>query len=220
MADKKDKKDKKDSSSSSSFSAFELVFFIVFFLGLATAIINWIRKINFDWQSHLNSFLFSFINFYARYVVFSFFLCIVLIIILIIYILRENNIKQKMIHKVIQSKEETNKDQTNIKFENQKWKLVEEHINSDDANKWKLAILEADIILSDLLESLKLPGEGVGEKLKAVETSDFEHIEEAWEAHKIRNAIAHQGSDFLLTQREAKRVVNLYKSVFEEFKVI
>ena len=107
-----------------------------------------------------------------------------------------------------------------IKKENPKWKIVREHINSDDANKWKLAILEADIILSELLDTLNLPGNGVGEKLKNVEASDFDHIEDAWEAHKIRNAIAHEGSDFLLTQREAKRVIKLYKSVFEEFKIV
>ena len=105
-------------------------------------------------------------------------------------------------------------------IENPKWKIVEEHINSDDANKWKLAILEADIILSELLDSLQLHGEGIGEKLKNVEASDFDNLEQAWEAHKIRNAIAHQGSDFLLTQREAKRVIELYRSVFQEFKVI
>ena len=104
--------------------------------------------------------------------------------------------------------------------ENPKWKIVEEHINSDDPNKWKLAILEADILLNELLESLNLPGEGIGEKLKNVEASDFDHIEEAWEAHKIRNAIAHQGSDFLLTQRESKRVIKLYESVFREFELI
>ena len=67
---------------------------------------------------------------------------------------------------------------------------------------------------------MQLPGDGVGEKLKGIEESDFDHLEEAWEAHKIRNAIAHQGSDFLLTQREAKRIIRLYKSVFEEFDII
>ena len=105
-------------------------------------------------------------------------------------------------------------------FENKKWNLVQEHISSDDPNKWKLAILEADIILSDLLDTFQLPGESIGEKLKAVEASDFTNIENAWEAHKIRNAIAHQGSEFLITQREAKRVIGLYQTVFEEFKIV
>ena len=41
-------------------------------------------------------------------------------------------------------------------IQNPKWNLVSEHINSDDANKWKLAIIESDIILSELLDSLNL----------------------------------------------------------------
>ena len=73
-------------------------------------------------------------------------------------------------------------------------------------------------------ETITLPknlkGESIGERLKVVETGDFDHIEEAWEAHKIRNAIAHQGSDFLLTKREAQRVLSLYESVFKEFEII
>jgi len=36
----------------------------------------------------------------------------------------------------------------------------------------------------------------MGDKLKAVEKSDFNSIELAWEAHKARNMIAHEGSDF------------------------
>ena len=134
--------------------------------------------------------------------------------------MREKEIRTKIMDKVLPAKGEIKTDILESVMENPKWKLVEEHINSDDANKWKLAILEADIILSELLDSLNLKGESVGEKLKMVEASDFDHIEQAWEAHKIRNAIAHQGSDFLLTKREAQRVLSLYESVFKEFEII
>ena len=103
---------------------------------------------------------------------------------------------------------------------NPKWQLVQSHINSLNQSDWKLAILEADIILAELLESMALPGDSVGEKLKAVEKSDFTSIDEAWEGHKIRNAIAHEGSDFLITEREAKRVISLYHTVFDEFEII
>jgi hypothetical protein len=163
---------------------------------------------------------FFLINLFAKYAVFSFFLSIALIVLIIIYALRQKEIEEKIMKKVLPIGGDVAVNIEDTKLENQKWILVEEHINSEDPNKWKLAILEADIILSELLESLGLPGESVGEKLKAVEESDFTTIESAWEAHKIRNAIAHQGSDFLLTKREAKRIINLYKTVFEEFKII
>jgi transposase len=62
--------------------------------------------------------------------------------------------------------------------------------------------------------------ESIGEKLKSIEPSDFTNIENAWEAHKIRNTIAHEGSEFLINEREAKRVIGLYESVFREFEYI
>ncbi len=103
---------------------------------------------------------------------------------------------------------------------NPQWERVLTFIDSPKENDWRQAILEADIILSNLLDKMFLPGETIGEKLKAVEKSDFKTIDNAWEAHKIRNQIAHEGGGFRIDQKEAKRVVDLYKSVFEEFQVI
>jgi hypothetical protein len=181
---------------------------------------DWVSKTHDSIAAFFKSLPYYLINLFAKYAVAAFFLSIALFVLLVVYILREKEIRNKLMKRVLPVGGEIASKLEDSEIENPKWKLVEEHIGSEDPNKWKLAILEADIILSELLESLHLPGDGVGEKLKSVEKSDFDHIEEAWEAHKIRNAIAHQGSDFLLTQREAKRVVKLYKSVFEEFNII
>jgi hypothetical protein len=103
---------------------------------------------------------------------------------------------------------------------NEKWQNVLVHINSENQSDWKLAILECDIMLGDLLEKMGYMQESIGEKLKVIEPSDFTSIEYAWEAHKIRNAIAHDGSEFLINDREAKRVIGLYEAVFREFEYI
>lgn len=103
---------------------------------------------------------------------------------------------------------------------NLRWEKVIEHINSPNSSDWKLAIIEADIMLDDLLRAAGYHGDTLGEMLKAVEKSDFVTIESAWDAHKVRNQIAHQGAGFDLTEREAKRVVSLYESVFKEFQII
>jgi hypothetical protein len=100
---------------------------------------------------------------------------------------------------------------------NQKWVNVQTHINSDNPSDWRLAILEADIMLEDVLEKMGYQGDTIGDKLKGVDKSDFLTLDLAWEAHKVRNQIAHQGSDFQLNDREAKRIIELYKKVFEEF---
>jgi len=103
---------------------------------------------------------------------------------------------------------------------NPRWQRVLDHVNSENPNDWRLAILEADIILEEMLQKMGYRGESVGDKLKTIEASDFTSIDAAWEAHKVRNMIVHQGSDFLITGREAKRVVDLYRQVFEEFRYI
>ena len=215
---------KPSSSESTSFfsglGAFEIFIGGVIVFGLIVEAINHASYFYNKWSVFFKAVPYFLINAFANYAVFAFFLSIVLFILLIVYIIREQEIRKKLMSRVLPKGGEVESKPEDSVIENPKWKLVEDHINSDDPNKWKLAIIEADIILSELLDSLHLPGEGVGEKLKSVEQSDFNHIEEAWEAHKIRNAIAHQGSDFLLTQREAKRVVRLYKSVFEEFEII
>jgi hypothetical protein len=102
----------------------------------------------------------------------------------------------------------------------EKWNKILTHVDSANQNDWLLAIIEADIILGEILDKMGYRGEGIGEKLKRVEKSDFRTLDSAWEAHKVRNAIAHQGSDFVINQREAKRVISLYKDVFEEFYYI
>src|SRR3989344_3284574 len=110
--------------------------------------------------------------------------------------------------------------QTSEEVKNTRWQQVLDHVASDNPNDWRQAIMEADIILDEMLTVMNYQGENLGEKLKQVERSDFDTLDQAWEAHKVRNEIAHQGSNFLLTDREARRVIDLYRQVFEEFRYI
>lgn len=107
-----------------------------------------------------------------------------------------------------------------VKAANPQWERILARIDSPNDSEWRQAILEADIMLADILDRLSLPGDTIGDKLKAVEKSDFTTIDNAWEGHKIRNQIAHEGSSFMLTAREAKRVIGLYQTVFEEFELL
>jgi hypothetical protein len=105
-------------------------------------------------------------------------------------------------------------------MQSQKWRQILSHVNSQNPAEWRLSILEADVLLDDMVQSLGFHGETLGDRLKSAPKGDFKTIDLAWEAHKIRNAIAHEGSDFLLSQRESKRVISLYETVFKEFSYI
>ncbi|HCR52628.1 TPA: hypothetical protein DIV48_03245 [Candidatus Kaiserbacteria bacterium] len=104
--------------------------------------------------------------------------------------------------------------------ENPRWKHIESLANSQSASEWREAIIEADIMLDDILARQGYVGAGVGEKLKAVEPSDMGTLQDAWEAHKVRNQIAHEGSAFKLSDSLTHRTIARYAAVFRELKAI
>lgn len=105
-------------------------------------------------------------------------------------------------------------------IKNARWEKVLKDVASDNPNDWRHAIIEADVMLDEMVSGMGYHGDTLGEKMKAIEPSDFATIENAWEAHKIRNMIAHGGSGYELSARDAKRAIHLYRTVFEEFKFI
>lgn len=129
-------------------------------------------------------------------------------------ILREMALQQKL-KEAAQVKQQKRAD-----TENRKWDKVLEHVSSMNPSDWRLSILEADILLEEVLKRAGYQGESIGDRLKAADRATFKSLDSAWEAHKIRNSIAHQGSDFNLSQREAKRVIGLFEEVFKEFDFI
>lgn len=103
---------------------------------------------------------------------------------------------------------------------NPRWNEVLQYISSPNQNDWKLAIIEADSILEDLLTDLGFEGDNLGEKLKNATQETFKDLTIAWEAHSIRNRVAHEGTAFELSSHEAKRVIALYERIFYDFGFI
>lgn len=103
---------------------------------------------------------------------------------------------------------------------NARWEHIESLIESGDQSKWREAIMEADIMLNDALYKRGYEGENVSEKLKSADPHNFRSLEDAWEAHKVRNQIAHEGSAFHITETIARRTIARYESVFREFEIL
>lgn len=161
--------------------------------------------------------------FYDRYgyilfwTVFIFSAILVCLIIYVIYRTNQLYLKRKSL---LKPPKNVGEKEVEAMEKNERWEVILEHIESENPNDWRLAILEADIMLGDMLDKLGYRGESIGEQLKSVDKSDFTTIDDAWEAHKVRNLIAHEGANFTIPDREAKRIIGLYKNVFEEFNFI
>jgi len=101
-----------------------------------------------------------------------------------------------------------------------RWNKLLKGAMTSDPKQWRESILEADIMLGDLLGTLGYLGETTADKMRGVPEGAFVTLPAAWEAHRVRNFVSARASDFILTQREAFRVMKLYEQVFEEFKYV
>lgn len=97
------------------------------------------------------------------------------------------------------------------------WQVVLDHVNSESPAEWKLAILEADSMLDEILDFEGYQGESVGEKLKSMDPLDLPSYSDAWEAHKVRNQIAHEGATMDFSKKIARDTITKYGKVFKDF---
>ena len=100
--------------------------------------------------------------------------------------------------------------------ENERWQGVLQHAASPQPNDWKLALIEADIMLGDALDATGYVGTTIGEQLKSATATQLKSLQAAWDAHRLRNRVAHEGSDFVLTQSETNAAVVKFERVLRE----
>jgi len=103
---------------------------------------------------------------------------------------------------------------------NEQWEKVLAHLESTNPSDWRVSIMEADSMLDELVKKMRYKGENMGERMKNADRGKFKTLQSAWEAHLIRNKVAHEGSQFDLPHDEARRVIRLYEVVFNEFDFI
>jgi len=103
---------------------------------------------------------------------------------------------------------------------NPRWEEVRRLASGTSESDWRRAIMEADIILGDMLEHLGYRGQSIGDKLKDANPLQFTTLDLAWQAHKVRNDIAHAGEGYHLSEWDTKGTIDFYRRVFEEFDYI
>jgi len=151
----------------------------------------------------------------------SAFLSIIIIAIIIFSIVRLIEIQiydkeeiEHEIHKAHLREKERNRNS------NPRWHYIQTLVESPNESDWRVAIIEADSLMEEILKENGLSGATVSELLDGAKESGYRSIQDAWNAHLVRNQIAHTGSDFSLSQVEGRRVIKMYQNFFEELRVI
>lgn len=106
-----------------------------------------------------------------------------------------------------------------IQKEFKKWSKINKRLETGDKADYKMAVIEADDVLKDVLKKMKYEGEFLEDILKEVNERVLPSVEEVKKAHEIRNRVMHD-PDYALTQQEAKNVLKVYQQALRELEMI
>ncbi len=99
------------------------------------------------------------------------------------------------------------------------WRRVQGNFFKGDDNSLKIAIMEADKILDEALKAGGFKGENLGDRLKKLTEAQIPNLNEVWEAHKLRNRIAHE-TDFKLNRDTAERALSIFENAFKDLGLL
>lgn len=140
-----------------------------------------------------------------------------ILLVLIVYIqIRLHQVEHEGFHMLEAKAHEHHEPEVEAPRGNARWERIVELANGASQGDWRRAILEADIMLSDVLHTVGYPGASVGEQLRHANPIQMTTLDLAWKAHKIRNEVAHQGEAMDLNERDVRATIDYYKRVFEE----
>jgi hypothetical protein len=99
----------------------------------------------------------------------------------------------------------------------QRWQNLEQ-LSGQGMMGAKLAVIEADKLLDQVLRSLTIPGTTLGERLKAA-AYNYPNIHRVWGAHRLRNQLVHDTS-FEMGSRQARQALDDFKAALKVLNVM
>ncbi len=110
--------------------------------------------------------------------------------------------------------------QSNIskKHAQESWQKIQEYFYRGGESDLKVAILEADKLLNDALRDAGVMGLQLGDRLKKATESQVPNLNELWQAHKLRNQIAHE-PNFKLKRDLAEKALGIYETALTNLGV-
>ena len=101
----------------------------------------------------------------------------------------------------------------------EKWMKIRERLESPTPDHYKLAIIEADNVIDNLIIGLGYKGENMLERLDGIPDTQVPNIAGMKHAHEIRNRIINDES-FELNREEAEDIIRHYEEFLRHFQVL
>ena len=163
------------------------------------------------WQLFLSSFTFFVLKFFLEVYVLVLFLNLLLLVKqrMLSGDLRETKLGMNVPPELI-----TKKSKLLVK-----WEKVRSRMKSENPSDYKVAIIEGDNIIDDLIARMGYKGENFSERLDKINPGQIENIEQLRMAHEARNHIIHE-ENFNLTKVEAEKILGYFEEFLRYFQVL
>lgn len=99
------------------------------------------------------------------------------------------------------------------------WIKIMERLETGTEAEYKLAVIEVDSMLDNILKKMGYGGEKLRDRLKHLTQATIPNLETLLEAHEIRNNIVHD-PDYRLSLEETKRVLAIYEKTFQDIQAL
>lgn len=100
-----------------------------------------------------------------------------------------------------------------------RWKQIEKQLQGDQETQYKLAILDADALVDEVLEMAHISGETMTERLENALPYQVEHKDRLLWAHGIRNDIIRE-SAFPVNKDLAEKTIKVYEEFLRNWETI
>lgn len=97
------------------------------------------------------------------------------------------------------------------------WMKITARLKTGKEDEYKLALIEADNMLDDILFKMGYKGESIEDKLKQVTDGVLPNSEQLLEARKIRNNVVYD-PDYSLREEEARRAMSVYEKALQDLE--
>lgn len=96
---------------------------------------------------------------------------------------------------------------------------IENSLTKNNPQSYQMAVVEGDKLLDKAMMEMGISGKTMGERLKKCGKEKFSQLNAVWNAHKLRNQIAHE-SGFRLEYHQARHALTIYKQALKDLGAI
>lgn len=100
-----------------------------------------------------------------------------------------------------------------------RWEGISKRLTTASESEYKLAVIEAESVLEEILIRMGLSGQSFGERIKRIQKAQLPSLDDVLQAHQMRNNVVHD-PDYKLTLQETKKAIDVYERALKELDAL